>query len=280
MHCKENEMKKRDILFTVRSAEMLGGKYALLKMTPDGTLPDMRPGQFVEVYPHALPMGGDVSGEACGACIAGVPLLRRPISINYVDKSSGTLWLLVAMIGPGTRRIGHATAGERLRCLCPLGCGFDMPAAGERVLVVGGGVGVAPLLFLCAEMCARGVTPTILLGARSAADVLEADLFGRCGTVHVTTEDGTAGERGYVTDHSVLRGARYDKVYACGPKAMMLSVARAARGMGAECFVSLENMMGCGVGACLCCVEKTVDGNVCVCTDGPVFNVNRLLWRL
>ena len=94
----------------------------------------------------------------------------------------------------------------------------------------------------------------------------------------VTTEDGSLGEKGFVTNHSVLEGGQFDLIQTCGPKPMMLSVARYANEHAIECEASLENMMACGLGACLCCVEKTDEGNLCVCKEGPVFNIKRLLW--
>ena len=150
----------------------------------------------------------------------------------------------------------------------------------RTVLLVGGGVGVAPLLYQGAALKAAGVQPVFLLGGRSAQDLLLLDEFRRYGDVLVTTEDGSLGERGFVTAHSVMgSGRRFDMIQTCGPTPMMKAVARYAYQQGIDCEVSLENMMACGLGACLCCVEKTVEGNLCVCKDGPVFNIKRLLWQ-
>ena len=98
--------------------------------------------------------------------------------------------------------------------------------------------------------------------------------------MYLTTEDGTMGEKGFVTNHSLLQQERFDRICTCGPKPMMMAVARYARQAGIACEVSLENMMACGLGACLCCVEKTTEGNLCVCKEGPVFDINRLLWQI
>jgi len=192
---------------------------------------------------------------------------------------------MVAMIGDGTRQLGRLQVGDTLNCVLPLGNTFTMPAsAEERVLLVGGGVGMAPMLYMGAEMQRRGMQPTFLLGGRTAADLLELDLFNKYGRVCVTTEDGSMGEKGFVTNHSVLQEA-FDRICTCGPKPMMKAVAHYAQSKGIECEASLENMMACGLGACLCCVEKvkTEDAlptNVCVCKEGPVFNVKRLLWQI
>jgi dihydroorotate dehydrogenase electron transfer subunit len=109
---------------------------------------------------------------------------------------------------------------------------------------------------------------------------MQADQFSAIGSLYVTSEDGSIGEKGFVTQHSVLRTAHYTNIYTCGPKPMMMSVARYAKQQNIECEASLENMMACGLGACLCCVEKTVEGNLCVCKDGPVFNIKQLLWQI
>ena len=258
-------MKKYILDLTVKQTERISPKHILLRLTDNKPLPEMLPGQFVEVR---------VDGSK-------TTFLRRPISINYVDKANNELWLLVAMIGDGTRKLGELKVGDALNCVLPLGNGFTMPQkAIERVLLVGGGVGVAPLLYMGAEMKKAGIEPTFLLGARTKADLLEIDLFKQYGRVLITTEDGSEGEKGFVTNHSVLQKEHFDRIATCGPKPMMVAVARYAHQADIECEASLENMMACGLGACLCCVEKTVHGNLCVCKEGPVFNVKQLLWQI
>lgn len=258
-------MKKYILDLTVKQSERISPKHVLLRLTDSKPLPEMLPGQFVEVR---------VDGSE-------TTFLRRPISINYVDKEQNELWLMVAMIGDGTRRLGELKAGDTVNCVLPLGNGFTMPhSQEERVLLVGGGVGVAPLLYMGAEMRQAGIEPTFLLGARTKEDLLEIDLFKQYGRVLVTTEDGSEGEKGFVTNHSVLQKEHFDRIATCGPKPMMVAVARYAHQADIECEASLENMMACGLGACLCCVEKTVQGNLCVCKEGPVFNVKQLLWQI
>ena len=257
-------MKKYLLDLRVKSAERIHERYVLIRLTDDRPLPQMLPGQFVEVRIDGSP----------------TTFLRRPISINFVDREQNELWLLVAAVGDGTRRLAQLKPGDVLNCLLPLGRGFTMPqSASERVLLVGGGVGVAPLLYMGAEMAARGIAPTFLLGARTASDLLMLDIFKRYGRVLVTTEDGSEGERGFVTQHSVLGQERFTRIATCGPTPMMKAVARYARQADVSCEVSLENLMACGLGACLCCVEKTIEGNLCVCKDGPVFNIQKLLWQ-
>ena len=258
-------MKKYILDLTVNSVEALSPKHVLIKLTDSKPLPDMVPGQFVEVRVDDSPS----------------TFLRRPISINFVDRASNELWLLVAAIGDGTRRLQRLRKGDTLNCVLPLGNGFSLPAGSERkVLLVGGGVGVAPLLYFGQKIKEMGGQPTFLLGARTAADLLELDLFKAVGRVFVTTEDASLGERGFVTNHSLLTSERFDQISTCGPKPMMMAVARYAKAEGIDCEVSLENKMACGVGACLCCVEKTTEGNVCVCKEGPVLNINKLSWQI
>ena len=258
-------MKKHIIDLTVRCVERISEKHVLIRLTDERPLPQMSAGQFVEVR---------VDGEPS-------TFLRRPISINFVDRIKNELWLMVAVVGNGTRQLARLQAGDRLNCVLPLGNGWTLPSFSSsfRPLLVGGGVGVAPLLYLGVELKAMGIEPTFLLGARTQMDLLETDLFEQYGRVCVTTEDGSVGEQGFVTNHSVLDEV-FTYIYTCGPTPMMKAVSRYAVQKDIACEASLENMMACGVGACLCCVERTTEGNLCVCKDGPVFNVKRLLWQI
>ena len=266
-------MKKYMLDLQVRSVERLHERYVLLKLTDDSPLPQMCPGQFVEVLVDGSP----------------TTFLRRPISINFVDEQSNELWLLVATVGDGTRRLAGLRQGDRLNCVLPLGRGFAQPGQERHFLLVGGGVGVAPLLYQGAALKAcPGVQVTYLLGARSARDLLLLEEFRKYGRVLTTTEDGSDGEKGFVTDHPVLCQEQFDMIQCCGPTPMMKAVVRYAWKQDVACQVSLENLMACGLGACLCCVEKVKQraadgreevGNVCVCKDGPVFNKEELLWQ-
>lgn len=258
-------LKKHIIDLQVVSVEALGERFVLLKCTdPNAPLPPMMPGQFAQLRV-------DGSKET---------FLRRPISINFVDTKLNQIWFLVQLVGAGSRALGRLREGDTLNALLPLGNGFSMPVSAEKKhLLVGGGVGTAPLLYLGAQMNLMGMRPTFLLGARTKDMLLQLEDFERVGDVYVTTEDGSAGEKGFVTQHSILFKQRFDRISVCGPSPMMKAVARFARANSVPCEVSLENMMACGLGACLCCVEKTVKGNVCVCTEGPVFDINELTWE-
>lgn len=258
-------LKKHIIDLQVVYVEALGERFVLLKCTdPNAPLPPMMPGQFAQLRV-------DGSKET---------FLRRPISINFVDTKLNQIWFLVQLVGAGSRALGRLREGDTLNALLPLGNGFSMPVSAEKKhLLVGGGVGTAPLLYLGAQMNLMGMRPTFLLGARTKDMLLQLEDFERVGDVYVTTEDGSAGEKGFVTQHSILFKQHFDRISVCGPSPMMKAVARFARANSVPCEVSLENMMACGLGACLCCVEKTVKGNVCVCTEGPVFDINELTWE-
>lgn len=256
-------MKKYLLDLTVTSVERLSGRHVLLKLTHEEPLPEMLPGQFVEIRIDNSPS----------------TFLRRPVSINYVDRKRNELWLLIAIVGDGTRHLSQLSKGDKLNCLLPLGNGFTMPKSkDEHILLVGGGVGTAPLLFFGKKIRDYGADVTFLLGARTAKDLLELDEFRSIGQVFITTEDGSMGEKGFVTNHSILNGKSFTRISMCGPTPMMKAMASFARKTGTDCEASLENMMACGLGACLCCVEKTTEGNLRVCQDGPVFNINKLLW--
>ena len=257
-------MKKFILDLKVLSVERIHERYVLIRLTDVNPLPLMLPGQFVELRVDGSPS----------------TFLRRPISINFVDRERNELWLLVATVGDGTRKLAELKAGDLLNCVLPLGNGFTPAQTNENILLVGGGVGVAPLLYMGSEMAKNGCKPTFLLGARTSKDLLMLDEFKKYGRVYVTTEDGSEGEKGFVTNHSLLQQERFDRISTCGPTPMMKAVARYATQAGIDCEASLENLMACGVGACLCCVEKTTEGNLCVCKDGPVFNIKRLLWQV
>lgn len=237
--------------------------YCLLKLSPEETLPEMLPGQFVEFKVDNA-----------------TTFLRRPLSINYIEKSKNELWLLIQIVGDGTRTMSKLKVGDIVNVMLPLGNSFTIPAQGEGrdLLLIGGGVGTAPLLYLGDCLVKSGFKPSFLLGARSEKDVLQKEKFETLGKVYITTEDGSLGEKGYVTQHSILKSKRFDRIYTCGPKPMMVAVAKVAHQASIACEVSLENTMACGIGACLCCVEKTTEGHSCVCTEGPVYNINKLTW--
>lgn len=267
--CPPNEnylfMKKQILDLTVTDNIKLNTNYVLLKMTSTNVLPEVIPGQFAEIKIDGSP----------------TTFLRRPISINYIDKVKNEIWFLVQLVGDGTQTLSNVSINSVVNVILPLGNGFTTSPNIKKPLLIGGGVGIAPLLYLGEKIAKDGCKPTFLLGARSANDLLQLNDFAKIGDVFITTEDGSQGEKGYVTQHSILNTQSFDTIYTCGPKPMMMAVAKYASSHNIECEVSLENTMACGVGACLCCVENTKDdGHICVCTEGPVFNTKKLLWQI
>jgi len=197
-------------------------------------------------------------------------ILRRPISIYDVDKDNNILYLVVQRVGKATKKLSEIREREGISVIFPLGNGFE--AKGKKPLLIGGGVGVAPLYLLAKEFRKNNITPTILIGARTNEQLFLTNRYNAVGNLSISTEDGSVGEKGLVTQNTVLRND-FDVIYCCGPTPMMQAVSFFAQEKGIECFVSLENRMACGIGACLCCVNENKEGrNICVCTEGPVFN--------
>ncbi len=245
----------------IEKRELPSGSWLLGLEPADGSLlPETLPGQFAEIKIDDAPSA----------------MLRRPISVCSVEGGN-KLVLFVKPVGEGTRHLTGYPTGRKVNILMPLGHGFTTEGCeGKRCLLVGGGVGAAPLVMLSKELTARGAHVTVVLGGRSERDVAGLAELYAAETVAVSTDDSSYGHPGVVTANPVF-DEQWDMIYCCGPTPMMKAVGRIARERGIECEVSLENHMACGLGACLCCVEKTDDkGHVCVCTDGPVFNIKRL----
>lgn len=257
-------MKKTVIDFLLLENKQLNkDNFRLLLQSPN-PVSDIFPGQFINV---------EISG-------ADEIFLRRPFSVLDVDSEKQTISLLVKILGRGSKKLTEAKVGQTVNAIFPLGKSFTLPDKTDRILLIGGGSGVAPMLFL-AKIC--GLDPesvSVLIGARSASDHIDISSYQPYGQFFYTTEDGSLGEKGYVTNHPVFAKqlTEFDKIYTCGPDLMMKAIGRKAIDENIFCEVSLENMMACGFGVCLCCVEDTKAGHKCVCTDGPVFNVNDLKW--
>ena len=254
-------MKKITDFRLIEKKEWAKSTYLLLQS--DEPLEDIKAGQFVQVKVDD----------------AANTYLRRPISIHDVDYQKRTITLLVQRVGEGTNKISDTEINDTLNIIYPLGNGFTMPEdKNAKVVLVGGGIGIAPMYYLGKVLKEKGIEPVFVLGGRSKEDLIMLDEFSSVGKVYITTNDGSLGEQGFVTQHSVWKEKKFDMIYTCGPKPMMMAVANMARENDICCEVSLENLMGCGLGACLCCVENTIEGNVCVCKEGPVMNINKLLW--
>lgn len=270
-------MKKYITDFKVVSNETISNRLFMLRLTPaDGSaIGACRAGQFAEIR---------VDGEP-------KVFLRRPISIHRVDRTTNQLWLLIQRAGNGTNKLAEAKADDIINIVYPLGNGFTLPEASadnDHYLLIGGGVGVAPLLETGHQLRELGAKVSFLLGGRSCADIAQVAQFAELGKVYITTEDGSVidgceCERGFATQHSVLREGAFDAIRVCGPGPMMKAVARVVSQWEANnaphyCEVSLENKMACGLGVCLCCVEDTKEGHKCVCSEGPVFDIKELKW--
>ncbi len=254
-------MKKITDFRLIEKKEWAKSTFLLLQC--DEPLEEIKAGQFVQVRVDD----------------AQHTYLRRPISIHDVDYQNRTITLLVQRVGEGTNKMSDIEIGDTLNIIYPLGNGFTIPENNEgNVILVGGGIGIAPLYYLGKMLKEKGIEPQFLLGGRSKSDLIMLKEFESVGKVYITTNDGTLGEQGFVTQHSIWKEKKFDMIYTCGPKPMMMAVTKIARENNIDCEVSLENLMACGLGACLCCVENTIEGNVCVCKEGPVMNINKLLW--
>jgi dihydroorotate dehydrogenase electron transfer subunit len=255
-------MSKRIEDLKVIGNKRLTNDFFVIELTASNKLPEFKPGQFAQIRV-------DGSTET---------FLRRPISIHDVDYGRNTFKLLIQVAGKGTATLSKLKIGDLLNLIYPLGNSFSLPEKNEKVLIVGGGCGIAPLLFLGKYLKSNGYIPDILLGFRNSERIIEYDEYLEVGKVFLTTEDGSRGEKGFVTSHSLFSNGKYNRIYCCGPNSMMRALALYCKNNNISCEVSLENLMACGIGVCLCCIVDTTKGNVCTCTDGPVFNISELKW--
>lgn len=255
--------QKIDKLFEITQNISLNESTNLLKIKPQDRnfISENYPGQFVNIK---------IEGEGV--------FLRRPISICNYDGLNNEIWLTIKKAGKGSDILTSLPQGSVIRVLLPLGQGFSLPSNSQsRVLLIGGGVGLAPLYYLGQWLSNLNIPVNYLVGARTGKDLILLEYLEQLGKIHISTDDGSVGEKGIITQHPILE-EDWDNFYVCGPQPMMKAVANIASSRNIECEVSLENHMACGLGACLCCVENTKYGNLCVCTEGPVFNINKLQW--
>jgi dihydroorotate dehydrogenase electron transfer subunit len=255
-------MAKRIEDLKIIGNKRLNDDFFVLELSGNDNLPDIKPGQFAQVRVDGSPE----------------TFLRRPISIHDIDYGKNTFHLLIQVAGKGTETLSKLKNGDFLNLIYPLGNSFSLPDKKDKVLLIGGGCGIAPLLFLGKYLKSNGYVPDILLGFRKSELIIEVDKYIEVGKVYLTTEDGSRGEKGYVTNHTIFSSGRYDRIYCCGPDSMMKAIAWYCKKNNINCEVSLENLMACGIGACLCCIVDTVKGNLCTCIDGPVFNITELKW--
>ncbi|MCM1227362.1 MAG: dihydroorotate dehydrogenase electron transfer subunit [Clostridium sp.] len=208
--------------------------------------------------------------------------LRRPISICEIDKEKGTLWIVFIVKGKGTEEMSKLNEGDLIDIMAPLGHGFTVNQFHKRVVLIGGGIGTPPMLPLAQIYGKKAI---VISGFRNAQSVILQEDFRLAGAKTILcTDDGSAGRKCFVTDplKEVLNSEKVDAVYACGPTPMLKNVAAIAAGKDVYCEVSLEERMGCGIGACLVCACKTKKNGeehfAHVCKNGPVFNAKEVVW--
>ena len=231
-----------------------------------------------ELAPNTFRMilEGDTSaitgpGQFVNIALAG-RFLRRPISV--CDWDGETLTILYKVVGGGTRQMSEMVPGQRLDLLTGLGNGYDLTKSGDRPLIIGGGAGIPPMYALAKHLLKQGKRPAIILGFNTAAERFYEAEFAALGVpVTVTTVDGSAGKKGFVTD--AMPGLDYTYVYTCGPGPMLRAVYDEAKTSGQFSF---EERMGCGFGACMGCTCKTKYGNKRICREGPVLEKEEILW--
>lgn len=204
-------------------------------------------------------------------------MLRRPISICEVNQEEGTLTCLYRADGKGTKMLSKAKEGDVIDIIAPLGNGFPVDAAKSRALLIGGGIGVPPLYELSKQLNQRGIETIHVLGFQSKDDAFYVEKFKELGETHIATADGTLGTQGFVTDVIRELPKDYDTFYTCGPIVMIKAIEQTLPDV--DGYLSLEERMGCGIGACYACVcEADNDqGYIKICSDGPVFKKGELV---
>ena len=250
----------KNTIAQIRSNEQLAAEtYEMVLDMPAGS-EQVRPGQFINIQ---------IAGQ----------YLRRPISI--CDWTEDSLTIIYKTVGKATGKMSRMQKGERLDILWPLGNGYDLDGF-KQPLLIGGGAGVPPMYGLCRKFTEEGRNPRVILGFRSSADVFYEARFAALGAdVIVTTEDGSKGQKGFVTDamETLQEGGKpaYDSLFACGPEAMLRAIdEKAPKQIPGQ--MSFERRMGCGFGACMGCSCKTKYGSKRICVDGPVLERSEIIW--
>lgn len=258
----------------ILSNQEIAPAYWRIRLSAPPSFVTAKPGQFIMVQ-----VSDSIS-----------PLLRRPFGVfNTGTDEQPWFEMLYKVVGKGTALLASHHAGEIIDVLGPLGTGFDQGSDDEEKLIVGGGIGLAPLYPLCKELTQKKSPVRLFVGGRTQADILCLEDFKALGVdCHVATEDGSLGTKGFVTkalEQHLDQLSGKAALYVCGPHGMLEAVARIADARQLPCQVSLENYMACGVGACLGCVtpgknhSPTTPDYRCVCAEGPVFASNELQWR-
>jgi len=258
----------KDIKAKIYSNNKVGPAYYKMHLDASYIARIVKPGQFVEIR--------------CSD--SSEPLLRRPFSIHKVKRG---IEILYEVVGRGTEVLSKKKDGEFVDVLGPLGNGFILPGTSNlepRAIIIAGGIGAAPLVYLAEELKKNKIKTIVLIGAKTKSLILcEKDFKKAAPEVYVSTDDGTYGCKGFVSKlfHKILKTteSKFETiVYVCGPHGMLRCIADICLERNFECQVSLEEKMACGIGACLGCVVKTKSGSKLACKDGPVFNASELIW--
>ncbi len=256
--------KKMEQAVVIAQKELAPGVFDLWLRTSEEIWSAAKPGQFVSVYSENA-----------------AKLLPRPISICEIDRNYGGIRLVYRVTGAntGTEEFSARRPGENIKILGPLGNGYDT-ASEKKAMLIGGGIGIPPMLELAKQL--NGVEKNIVLGY-SDSHLFLKDEFASRGFVYVATDDGSAGTKGTVIDAIRANDLEAEVIYACGPKPMLRAVKQYAQEKGIECYLSLEERMACGIGACLGCVCQSAEidshsrvKNKRVCKDGPVFRAEEV----
>lgn len=255
-------MKRKEWCTVISQVELTAGIFSMWLEAKEMAAEAVA-GQFVSVY-----------------CRDGARLLPRPISLCEIDKDKGLLRLVYRIAGKGTAELAELQAGDQVSVLGPLGNGFPLDAAkGKTVFLMGGGIGIPPMLETAKQLDGN---KNIIVGYRDKNQFLTEEL-DKAGNLYIATEDGSVGTKGNVLDAIRSEGLEGDIIFACGPTPMLRAIKAYAEEKKMECYISMEEKMACGVGACLACVcqSKEVDGhshvhNKRICKDGPVFEASEV----
>ncbi len=240
------------------------------------TLFELKENRKIAKNTYLWVLSGDTSDiSACGQFV-NIKLdgfyLRRPISV--CDVVGNELTLIFKAVGEGTEKMAKADVGTKYAVLTGLGNGYDLSLSGERPLLIGGGAGIPPMFMLCKKLLEEGKRPAVILGFGSSDEIFFKDEFESLGVeVFVTTVDGSAGIKGFVTD--AMDKTEYTYFYTCGPEPMLKAIYNKSETSGQFSF---EERMGCGFGACMGCSCKTKYGNKRICRDGPVLVKGEIIW--
>ncbi len=250
----------------VVSNEAAGPRLFYLVLESPRIAPLVKPGQFVHLKLNGF----------------GEHILRRPFSVFDTDPEAGTLTILYQVVGEGTRFMAEVRPGHEFDLIGAIGRGWTIPHAGMRVLVVGGGVGAAPLFMLSKQAKEAGASVDVVLGAATKEALVTLPFFQteHKDAICCATDDGSFGFAGFCTEPTkeLLAQNTYDKMFVCGPEPLMRTIAGIAAQAHLACEVSMEKRMACGVGACLSCIVETVEGRKRACVDGPIFEADKVVW--